>query len=177
MLWISLLACGGSAVNLEDTGPVCDAQVDLDAVREATARYADVAVALADGYAASVDCEAGDSGAMGLHYARLADTLDQDLDLLRPEILLYVPEGAGVRLVGVEYLVPTLVDGVAWYGEAEPAGEIAPAPSLFCRDFDGPMAGHVSIQPWHYDLHVWLFEDNPDGLFAPYNPNLDCDAG
>ena len=26
----------------------------------------------------------------------------------------------------------------------------------------------------HYDLHVWLFEDNPAGLFGETNPNVKC---
>jgi hypothetical protein len=28
--------------------------------------------------------------------------------------------------------------------------------------------------PVHYDLHVWVWEDNPLGLFAPVNSNLAC---
>jgi hypothetical protein len=28
--------------------------------------------------------------------------------------------------------------------------------------------------PVHYDLHVWLYADNPSGLFAPFNPSLSC---
>jgi hypothetical protein len=27
----------------------------------------------------------------------------------------------------------------------------------------------------NYDLHVWLYRDNPKGLFAPYNPAATCD--
>jgi hypothetical protein len=27
----------------------------------------------------------------------------------------------------------------------------------------------------HYDLHVWLFGENPDGLFAAYNPDATCE--
>ena len=36
------------------------------------------------------------------------------------------------------------------------------------------MPGHNPQMPWHYDLHVWFWEDNPDGLFAPFNPALSC---
>ena len=32
-------------------------------------------------------------------------------------------------------------------------------------------------QPWHYDLHVWLWEKNPDGIFAQYNRRLSCKDG
>jgi hypothetical protein len=36
------------------------------------------------------------------------------------------------------------------------------------------MAGHEEGMPWHYDLHVWLYADNPSGMFTPYNPALEC---
>jgi hypothetical protein len=39
------------------------------------------------------------------------------------------------------------------------------------------MEGHEPLQPMslaHYDLHVWLFKDNPEGLFAPTNPAVKC---
>ena len=28
----------------------------------------------------------------------------------------------------------------------------------------------------HYDRHVWLYRDNPNGLFAQFNPNVSCKA-
>jgi len=28
----------------------------------------------------------------------------------------------------------------------------------------------------HYDRHVWLFRDNPNGVFAQYNPKVSCAA-
>ena len=27
----------------------------------------------------------------------------------------------------------------------------------------------------HYDRHVWVYRDNPFGLFAQFNPNVSCD--
>ena len=29
----------------------------------------------------------------------------------------------------------------------------------------------------HYDLHIWLFEHNPSGLYAQWNPSLSCAVG
>ena len=26
----------------------------------------------------------------------------------------------------------------------------------------------------HYDRHVWIYRDNPNGVFAPFNPNVTC---
>jgi hypothetical protein len=28
----------------------------------------------------------------------------------------------------------------------------------------------------HYDRHVWLFRDNPNGVFAQFNPKVSCAA-
>ena len=49
-----------------------------------------------------------------------------------------------------------------------------PTPKLFGQVFDGPMAGHNPTGPWHWDLHVWLWEYNPLGLFVPLNPAVSC---
>lgn len=27
----------------------------------------------------------------------------------------------------------------------------------------------------HYELHVWVHRDNPQGLFAEFNPGVTCD--
>jgi hypothetical protein len=27
----------------------------------------------------------------------------------------------------------------------------------------------------HYDRHVWVYRDNPFGVFAQFNPNVSCD--
>jgi hypothetical protein len=45
---------------------------------------------------------------------------------------------------------------------------------LFGRPFDGPMLGHEPGMPPHYDLHVWVWQANPEGIFAPFNPNVTC---
>jgi hypothetical protein len=26
----------------------------------------------------------------------------------------------------------------------------------------------------HYDRHVWIYRGNPNGVFAPFNPNVTC---
>jgi hypothetical protein len=40
-----------------------------------------------------------------------------------------------------------------------------------------PEEGHEPLMPTslaHYDLHVWLFKNNPEDLFAPTNPAVKC---
>ena len=39
--------------------------------------------------------------------------------------------------------------------------------------FDGPMLGHEPGMPIHYDLHAWLWKQNPSGMFARWNPDGD----
>ena len=37
-----------------------------------------------------------------------------------------------------------------------------------------PMLGHIPGMPPHYDLHVWVWQPNPDGMFAIWNPKVTC---
>lgn len=142
-------------------GPVTDPATlqNLAAVRAATARYHNVAMALADGYVADPHCVPG----MGHHYIKPGLLGDGQLDPLQPEALLYAPlPNGGLRLVGVEYLIF--------------AAQTATHPTLFTgQPFDGPMPGHAPGMPVHYDLHVAVWSHNPDGMFATFNPTTNCE--
>jgi hypothetical protein len=51
--------------------------------------------------------------------------------------------------------------------------------SSFGKPFDGPMEGHEPLIPKqyvHYDLHAWLFKDNPLGMFSRTNPDVNCEG-
>ncbi len=141
---------------------------DLAAARRATAKYHDVTTALDDGYISTIGCvEVPGLGVMGIHYIN-PRLMPPPVDLSTPEVLLYVPTENGVRLVGVEYFFPIGAPGAP---VPDPA---PPAPIIFGRAMNGPMPGHEPSQPPHYDLHVWLWEGNPDGTFADFNPNVRC---
>jgi hypothetical protein len=143
---------------------------DLARVRQATAKYHDVNVAIADGYIPTEDCdEIPGVGGMGFHYVKPALIMDSAVDLTTPEILMYAEAGQGLRLVGVEYFV-----GVG-APDAPVPDSAPPAPILFGRPFDGPMPGHIPGMPPHYDLHVWVWQPNPEGIFAAWNPNVGCE--
>lgn len=144
-------------------GPSDPTGRELATIRAATARYHDVAVAVADGYEPAGHCEASDDGVMGVHWFNPRLAADAEVDPTRPEILLYLPTEDGDRLVGVEWFVPAALTG----GET---------PELYGVPFDGPMAGHAPGMPEHYDLHVWAWRHNPDGMTAPWNPDLSCTA-
>ena len=113
---------------------------------------------------------------MGIHYINPA-RMNLPPDPNSPSILLYEPDGAELKLVGVEFFWPAfLVNGPPWFGDASspPPGPVVPPPSLFGHTFDGPMPGHSPGMPWHYDLHVWIWRDNPAGMFVPFNTKVSC---
>ena len=142
---------------------------DLAAVRRATVKYHDVQVALDDGYLPTPACVSVQGvGAMGIHYVNPALAMDSAIVLKSPEVLLYAPTEDGLRLVGVEYFL-----GLGAPGSPVPT-DPPPAPVLFGRSFDGPMEGHDPEMPPHYDLHVWIWQANPNDMFSPLNPNVTC---
>jgi len=162
------------------------AAAELRVVRDATWGFHDFAQAVAAGYASPVGghCDQSPAGVMGVHTPNQALIGSQTLDPTQPEVLLYLPTGGGkFALVGVEYLQPVLLRNPAtgvvapWFSpEPWPASfvQITAQPSLFGETFQGPMPGHVPGMPWHYDLHVWAWSDNPNGRFAQWNPSLSC---
>jgi hypothetical protein len=158
----ALLVTLGAAVVQAGNGPL---PPDLQAVRAATAKYNDIEVARADGYMQASGCEASSAGTMGIHYLK-PSLLGPGNDPAHPEVLLYLPNGKGsLKLVGVEYF------------QADADGDLSTSPdrpSLFGQAFDGPMPGHNPQMPVHYDLHVWVHEANPVGVFAQWNPALAC---
>jgi hypothetical protein len=130
------------------------------AVQAATAKYRDVNAAIADGYLPNQQCVASPEGGMGYHYfnPKLGDDLTSDP--LSPELLIYAPDGnGGLKLVAVEYFQANA-------GQARP--------TIMGQPFDGPMAGHEPGMPEHYDLHFWIWQPNPAGTFAAWNPSVSC---
>ena len=148
----------------------------LAKLKVATEKYHDPDVAIADGYMATDSCVPE----MGYHYVNASLASDLNVTELVPEVVLYEPTEEGRKLVGVEYFAAALANTAGgpapWFGEeAPPMGWYNPAPTLFAGQvFDGPMAGHEPGMPWHYDLHAWVWKDNPDGAFAPFNPDVSC---
>lgn len=144
--------------------PAGTARADLAQVRGAVARYHTTERAEAGGWGLveGLDhCfEAPGVGGMGYHYIDVERLSDPTLDASRPEALVFVPGPRGqLRLGAVEYIVP--VD--AWEHEQPPSvlghdlHQLEPVPGV-----------HV------WGLHVWLFEPNPDGMFADFNPRVTC---
>jgi hypothetical protein len=159
---VVLLVAGGAATVLARSGPLPG---ELNEVRAALAHYHAVEHATRDGYVPMSPCEESPAGAMGIHYVNPA-LLGAPIDPLRPAILLYLPRAHGsLELVAVEYFA---VDA-----DQDLTTDVD-RPSLFGQPFDGPMLGHAPGMPIHYDLHVWLYEQNPNGVFAMWNPAISC---
>jgi len=150
---------------------------DLDAARTALAKYSDPFVAVRDGYfstLACIDFPAGMTdgsveyppGAMGVHLLNPAN-IGPKLDPAKPQVLIYEPVGDKLVLAGAEWFVPV-----------QAAGGVVP--TIFGQTLAGPMDGHEPIMPTslrHYDLHVWLWKDNPRGMFTSTNAALKCTPG
>lgn len=187
-LFASMLGAGGSYASglphetpppapacVEDgCGPRC--QKGLEVARRHTARFLREEAALAAGFLPDPVCVAVPGvGGMGIHYTNSARMTDNEVDPRRPEILLYEEQPNGQRrLIAVEYHMPVLSDGQPWFGDEPPPTIDNPPPVLFGHTFDGPMPGHNPAMPWHYDLHVWVWEHNPAGTFAQFNPRVRC---
>jgi hypothetical protein len=165
----------------------------LAAVRTATERFRDVEVALAEGYVrdpfdlcdtAAMMGRPAVLGAMGIHYVRpdlLGITSPPNsrvsgtgthTDFLKPAILIYEPQAGGsLELVAVE----NLVFEDAW----KAAGHTAPpsfhgVPYEYMRNDPATPADEAHMFEPHYDRHVWLYRENPNGIFTPFNPNVSC---
>ena len=137
----------------------------LATVRQATAKFHDPAAALEAGYLPTDVCVSSPAGAMGYHYVN-PSLLGQPIDIRRPAILVYQPDGdGGVMLVAAEYFKADADQNLATDGDR---------PMLLGTPFDGPMPGHEPGMPIHYDLHVWVWQHNPTGMLHQFNPSGTC---
>ena len=136
------------------------------AAKAAAAKFHSIEQAEQAGYTLGSPCVESPAGGMGFHYENAALMADDAIDPLRPEVLVYAPKPNGkLELVAIEY----------WKRDAD--GSLATAgdrPSVLGRAFEGPMPGHSPVMPVHYVLHVWFYESNASGLFAAFNPAVDC---
>ena len=150
------------------------ARSDLSSVRAATARFHSLNQAARGGYGpfpAGVplhECITSfdNTGAMGIHYVN-GGLLDKTLDANHPEVLVYAPDADGkLHLAALEYVI--FQD--AWR-EDHPAEGHADGPGP--GDDAGPGSDRYEF-PAFFALHVWLWQANPSGMFASFNPNVSC---
>ncbi len=129
----------------------------LKSVKQATSRFHSMGQAIKAGYVPSDHCVSVPGlGGMGYHWAN-PSLIDPVFDPLKPEVVLYASgPGGKLRLVAIEYIVINV-------------GQ--PRPMFGSQPFN--IGGTPTPAP-HWSLHVWLYHDNPNGMFTPFNPTITC---
>ena len=123
-------------------------------LQRVTARYHDLNVALDDQFVLLHPCEnRPGEGPVGIVYVNVARLLDGVIDPGLPDALIYEPGSPRPKLVAVEFAIPNTGQQPpqflgATFQEEEEFGVFA--------------------------LHVWVWRNNPDGLFAETNPRVTC---
>ena len=158
----------------QDTAPQVPG--DMEGVRTALAKYQDYNQSEADYYMAIGCIFYGDlEGHAGQMFGEVPGQMtmwsypnfqDDELDPEKPEALIYEQNKEG------EYQLAAAV----WMQKAGPDTE---RPKLFGREFDGPVKAEKAtplqrVSFVTYELHAWLWKENPDGVFTRTNPSLPC---
>jgi len=140
----------------------------VNKVRNATRRYLDINVALGEGWVQATPCVSGpNDGAMGVHFVKPERIHDGVLKADEPEMLIYEPlPGGAFRLVGVEYIVIAS----EWAGKNPPG--VPPSVDGHLTNFVGEPNRYAL--PAFYEMHVWAWEDNPNGSFSDWNSRVSC---
>ena len=166
VLLISLVALSllvATSVAMAGSAAPKPAPTFAEAVRQATAQFKDVKKAT--GYALLHGCVSGpQEGAMGIHFANGGLVGDGKLDAMHPEALLYEPKDGKLQLVGVEYIV-----FAADWDAKHPT-----PPVLMGQLFNYSEAPNRFGIPAFYELHVWAWKSNPNGVFTDWNPSVSC---
>lgn len=97
------------------------------------------------------------TGGMGFHYIN-TDLLDTNIELLRPEAMVYTPSPDGLQLGAVEYIIPAAL----WDAEYDEL------PELLGQHF------HLNERLGVYVLHAWIWKNNAAGIFEDWNPVVSC---
>ena len=150
----------------------------LDAVRAATEKYADISVALADGYRQTT----GEVPNMGAHFNHTGRILDGVFNPEEPEILMYSRDEDGQwELVATSYVLPRQT-----FGDDHPEGFAGPLDNwhvhyALCLGAGGVRTASASdcranggffLSSYGWMIHAWVWTDNPLGTFSMWNPNI-----
>jgi len=156
---ICCLLIGSAPITSNSTSAAASAVVDnlspttnheLAQARNGTAKYHDFDRAHEEGYE-FLACVEGE----GFEYVNWS-LVDCNFDIEHPEALHYIPEGNGLRLVGVEYVIPVACT--------------ATPPEGFTGDDDEWEFMAEGLPIWALRAALWL--PNREGMFAEHNPNI-----
>lgn len=137
-------------------------QNELNQLRFVTARFQSLETAQVAGYGLGPGVNQcfsnSDLGGLGYRFINTG-LIDANVDLLQPEVMVYIPGPNGMLQLGaVEYIVPVS----AW--NAMHTGW----PQLMGHQF------HLNPSLDAYVLHIWIWENNPSGMFEYWNPMVSC---
>lgn len=191
---IALMTIGALILPASASQLTNPAEPTLRQVRAATERFRDVRVALREGYVRDPmsECYTADMmgqsaslGAMGIHYFRpdllginappnpRVDGDGTHTDFRRPAVLIYEPEKDGsLRLVAVE----NLVFKKAWLATHDRPPSFHGRPYDLMADNPSTKIDEAHMFAPHFDRHIWLYRQNPNGIFAQFNPRVNCRA-
>jgi len=140
-----------SAAVVDDLSPATNQE--LARARNATAKYHDFDVADDDGYE-FLACVPGE----GREYVNWS-IVDCNFDIEHPEALHYVQGENGLKLVGVEYVIPVQCT--------------ATPPEGFTGDHDEWEFMAEGLPIWALRAAIWF--PNAEGMFEEHNPRItDC---
>ncbi len=147
----ALISCKKDDVNTPDMEAW---EVEVNQLKAATEKYVDFNVAVTEGF---IDVS-GYVPNMGHHFLNPAYS-DGVFELEKPEVILYLPDDNDVmQMVAVEYsIIPD-----------DPENPGTP-PEGLTGDLD---EWHFNEEIGQWQLHVWTKLENPDGIFAPFNPDI-----
>lgn len=170
-----------SGLMLSSLSQSTDAQT-LDALRQLTAPFHDLDAAEAAGYGlfkappltAADGCISSKSdGGMGYHYSRLNNLADDSVTLLDPEFLVYAPKNgprkdgeARTRLAAFDYFIPY---SNKWPGPDDANFKRAPTLHDFSTMRALPDIAFARSRFGGWMFHIWLWENNPGGMFTNWN--------
>ncbi len=162
----SSLAARAAGQHLEHAGASRSELVE--SVRRATEPFKDIRNVPA-AYVPVLGCVSGpDQGAMGVHLVNPGLLTDSNLDATQPEALIYEFKDAAARLVGVEFIVFAAV----WH-EHHALNDPPVLEGQLLHFVDSPNRFGL---PAHYEIHVWAWRDNPNGVFVDWNPRVSCEG-
>ena len=123
-------------------------------------------------------------GAMGVHYFRpdllgitappapRVNGVGTHTDFRTPSILIYEPkDDDSFELVAVENLV--FIRSWREKGQSVPP-TFHGVPYDLMTDDPATATDEAHMFEPHFDRHVWIYRDNPNGMFAPFNPAVSC---
>ena len=153
--WALPILLLGMACSEDDDGAnMAIWEMEVNQLTAAMTKYSDVNVATNEGFFDA----SGFVPNMGHHYV-LPARMNGTFELEKPEIILYAPDANGnMEFVAVEYAVPI-----------EDLDNPGLPPEGFTGDLD---EWEISTHLSQWQLHVWIIKENPNGIFAPTNPDI-----